>query len=121
MVNIGINEEIIDEIELVIFDKDGTLVKKPEYDNAILHYKKAISINKNYAKAHYNLGLVFKIQKNYDESRKHLERAIKIMNDYSKAHFHLAMLLKETGDEPDSKRSISTPDVKNKTSARSKN
>ena len=77
-------------------DKDGTLVIKPEYDNAIIHYKKAIRINKNYAKAHFNLALVYKIQKNYAESRKHFEKAIKLMNDYSKAHFHLAMLFKET-------------------------
>ena len=77
-------------------DKDGTLVKQPEYDDAVDSYKKAISNNKNYAKAHYNLALVYKIQKKYDDSRKHFEKAIEIVNDYSKAHFHLAMLLKET-------------------------
>ena len=33
-------------------DKDGTLVARPEYEDAIVHYKKAISIDKNYAKAH---------------------------------------------------------------------
>ena len=84
-------------------DKDGTLVCKPEYDDAIIHYKKAISINKNDAKAHYNLALVYKIQKNYGESRKHFEKAINIVDDYSKAHFHLAMLLKETGSVPGNK------------------
>ena len=78
-------------------DKDGTLTRKPEYDDAIIHYKKTISINKNFAKAHYNLAMIYKIQKKFDESRKHFEKAIKIVNDYSKAHFHLAMLLKEKG------------------------
>jgi tetratricopeptide (TPR) repeat protein len=77
-------------------DKDGTMVKKPEYEDAITHFKKAININKNYAKAHYNLALVYKIQKHYDRSRKHFEKALKIVNDYAKAHFHFAMLLKET-------------------------
>ena len=78
-------------------DKDGTLVARPEYEDAIVHYKKAISIDKNYAKAHYNLALMYKIQQKNEDAQKHFERAIKIVNDYSKAHFHLAMLLKETG------------------------
>ena len=78
-------------------DKDGTLVKKPEYENAIYHYKKAIRIDKNNAKAHYNLALMYKIQKKYKDAKNHFEKAIDIINDYSKAHFHLAMLLKETG------------------------
>ena len=78
-------------------DKDGTLVKKPEYENAIYHFKNAISINKNHAKAHYNLALMYKIQKKYKVAQNHFEKAIDIINDYSKAHFHLAMLLKETG------------------------
>ena len=78
-------------------DKDGTLVKQPEYDDAIISYKKAIGINKNYAKAHYNLALTYKIKKNYSDAQKHFEKAINIINDYAKAHFHLAMLLKETG------------------------
>ena len=80
-------------------DKDGTLVKQPEYDDAVDSYKKAISNNKNYAKAHYNVALMYKIQKKYEDARKHFEKAIDIVNDYSKAHFHLAMLLKETGLE----------------------
>ena len=78
-------------------DKDGTLVRNPEYEDAIYHYKKTISLDKKYFKAHYNLALMFKIQKKYDDARKHFEKAIEIINDYSKAHFHLAMLLKEMG------------------------
>ena len=78
-------------------DKGGSLVKKPEYDDAIYHYKQTISLDKKYFKAHYNLALMFKIQKKYDDARKHFEKAIEIINDYSKAHFHLAMLLKEMG------------------------
>jgi tetratricopeptide (TPR) repeat protein len=54
-------------------------------------------MNKKYSKAHYNLALMYKIQKKYDDAKKHFEMAIEIVNDYSKAHFHLAMLLKETG------------------------
>ena len=74
------------------------MVRKPEYDDAIYHYKQTISLDKKYFKAHYNLALMFKIQKKYDDARKHFEKAIEIINDYSKAHFHLAMLLKEMGD-----------------------
>tara|TARA_Y100000758_G_C15655400_1_gene276241 strand:- start:27 stop:485 length:459 start_codon:yes stop_codon:yes gene_type:complete len=101
-------------------DKDGTLVKKPEYDDAILHYKKAISINNQYAKAHYNLALVYKIKKNYAESRKHFEKAIKLMNDYSKAHFHLAMLFKEIDGKYGNKSSKLSLGAKNKRSTRKK-
>ena len=72
-------------------------MKKPEYEDAIYHYKKIISIDKNNAKAHYNLALILKIQKKYKDAQNHFEKAIDIINDYSKAHFHLAMLLKEKG------------------------
>ena len=39
MVNIGINEEIIDEIELVIFDKDGTLVDLYNYWANMINFR----------------------------------------------------------------------------------
>ena len=80
-------------------DEGGTLVKKPEYDAAIIHYKKAIQSKKNYAKAHFHLALIHKIQKNHQESYKHLKIALKINPDYSKAHFHMAMLYKEMGEK----------------------
>ena len=102
-------------------NKDGTLVRKPEFDDAIIHYKKAISINKNYAKAHYNLALVYKIKKHYDESRKHFERAINIVNDYAKAHFHLAMLFKTAGKVFINKAIKPSISAKKKTAGRNKN
>ena len=66
-------------------------------EKAIYHFKNAISIDKNHAKAHYNLALMYNIQKKYKDAQNHFEKAIDIINDYSKAHFHLAMLLKEMG------------------------
>jgi|TARA_B100002003_G_scaffold58320_1_gene53788 phosphoglycolate phosphatase len=39
VVNIGINEEIIDEIELVIFDKDGTLVDLYNYWANMINFR----------------------------------------------------------------------------------
>ena len=63
--------------------------------------KKPLSKNKTNSqidlKAHYNLALMYKIQKKYEDAKKHFDNAINIVSDYSKAHFHLAMLLKETG------------------------
>ena len=95
-------------------------MKKPEYDNAITHYKKAISFNKKYAKAHYNLALMYKIQRKFEDSRKHYEKAIEIVNDYSKAHFHLAMLLKETGSVAPNDKVKSSEDSKEQQAEKSK-
>jgi len=61
-------------------DKDGTLVRKPEYEDAIYHYKQTISLDKKYSKAYYNLALMYKIQKKYDDAKKHFEKAIEIVN-----------------------------------------
>ena len=68
-----------------------------------------INDDENNGKAHYNLALMYKIQKKYKDAQCHFEKAINIINNYSKAHFHLAMLFKEKGLDnfKDNKRSSS--------------
>ena len=39
-------------------DNDGTLVQEPDNKGARTHYEKAIELDINYAKAHYNLALI---------------------------------------------------------------
>ena len=61
-------------------------------DHAIEDFKKAISINKGYAEAHYNLGVVFqKIDQN-DNAYDCYENALKLNHAYPQAHNNIGMI-----------------------------
>ena len=55
---------------------DGSLIHEPEIERAKDHLKKAISINKNFAKAYYKLGLLLVDNKEYKDAMKNFESAI---------------------------------------------
>ena len=79
-------------------DKNGILIKKPEYDLAIIHFKQTIKIKKDFVEPYYYLGIIYRITNQHDESLKYLKKALKIDDNYSKAHFEIAMLYKDIID-----------------------
>ena len=66
-------------------------------DQAITAFQRAIYLNPDYAKAHYNLGTIFKEQENLGAAAESFQRAIACDPNYSKAHNNLGLALKEQG------------------------
>lgn len=60
-------------------------------DKAIYYYKKATSINKSYADAWFNMGLVYASQGDYKSSKDCFNRVISLSPDYAYAYYALAM------------------------------
>ena len=52
-----------------------------EYDKAISHLKKAISLDSNYPEAHYRLGLLYLTIGKLNQGKLELEKALKIKPD----------------------------------------
>lgn len=67
-------------------------------DRAIQYHMKAVELNKDFAPAHYQLGLLFSKQKKVLEARRELEIAVKLEPGNSGAWYHLGRLLKESRD-----------------------
>ena len=70
--------------------------------SAVKSYEKAIAINPNYAKAHYNLGnalhdLALKGLGHLDDPIKSYKRSLEIDPDYAEAHNNLGNVLKDLG------------------------
>ena len=48
-------------------------------DEAVAEYKKALSINPNHAKAHYNLGNAYLKEEDYRLAKTHYDKAMKLV------------------------------------------
>jgi tetratricopeptide (TPR) repeat protein len=67
-----------------------------KYEEAKIHYEKAIEINPKFVEAHYNLaGLLQNNFQKYEEGKTHYEKAIEINPEYAAAHYTLANSLKK--------------------------
>ena len=64
---------------------------------AELELKKAISLNPNYANAHYNLAVILIGQGNLKQAELELKRTIKIKSDFTVAFYNLGFILKDLG------------------------
>ena len=62
-------------------------------EEAISHYKRAISLSPNYTFAHYNLGNSLFAVKKYKEAIFHYKMAIKLNPSYTYAHYNLGIVL----------------------------
>ena len=60
-------------------------------EKAIYYYKKATSINKNYADAWFNMGLVYASQSDYKASKDCFNKVIALSPDYAYAYYALAL------------------------------
>ena len=65
------------------------------YDRAEKSYNECLSINPDYAKAHYNLGVLLRELERYDEAEREYREAIRVNPDLAGAHNNLGILLKE--------------------------
>ncbi|WP_416687864.1 tetratricopeptide repeat protein [Candidatus Pseudothioglobus sp. Uisw_041] len=68
-----------------------------QLETAAEHYEKAVIIDPNYYKAHYNLGGVLQDLGKLNASVKSFERALSIMPDYAEAHNNVGNVFKELG------------------------
>ena len=64
-------------------------------NDAVQNYKKALSINPDYAKAHYNLGSVLQELGKLHDSVKSYEYSIALESENAHAHNNLAIVLRE--------------------------
>ena len=65
--------------------------------SAVKKYQKAILIQPDYAKAHYNLGALYHEMGKFDESIESYEKSLVIDPEYAEAHNNLANVLREFG------------------------
>jgi superkiller protein 3 len=63
-----------------------------DYDEAESLYKKAITINNNFAQAHNNYALLLLRQKCYEQAEEEVRKAIAIKKDYAMAYYNLGLI-----------------------------
>lgn len=72
--------------------KTGNLYKlENNPDKAISYYKKAISANKSYSDAWFNLGLVYASKEDFKNCRDCFNKVIEFSPDYAYAYYALAL------------------------------
>ena len=71
--------------------------KIKDYDEAIACYKKAIVLNPDHAKAHYNLGSSFSNKEMLDEAISEFKQALTINPNYAEAHNNLGNVYDKKG------------------------
>jgi tetratricopeptide (TPR) repeat protein len=73
--------------------KLGTIAEQSgKYDEAIQHYKKAISVNRNNVNAYIALGLAQRRQGYFTDAQQTYIAALNIWRDFPEAHLNLAIL-----------------------------
>lgn len=83
--------------------------KKGDLDNALKHYKKALTLVPNlswiyndtkqmYARVHSNIGNVYLKKKNFNNAFYHYNKSINLDPFYSQAYFNLGILYRQIGD-----------------------
>lgn len=73
--------------------KLGAIAEKREkYDEAIRHYKKAISVNRNNVNAYIALGLLQRTQGYFSDAQHTYLDALNVWSDFPEAHLNLAIL-----------------------------
>jgi tetratricopeptide (TPR) repeat protein len=80
-----------------VFDKAVDLTKKNQTDAALAEWKKAVELNPEEAKAHFNLALALENQGLLDEAIIHYQKATDLEPDNTAAFTNLAIALVRTG------------------------
>ena len=68
-----------------------------KFDIACDLYQKVLEIDRNYVKAHYNLGVVYKVLKEYPKAIICFKKSIEINPKYIDAHNNLGIIFKQLG------------------------
>ena len=74
------------------YNARGLHVKGRDASDAILNYRRAISLDPDNASAHYNLGSVFDSQLDYDKAISEYQRAIELDSHFDEAYSNLARM-----------------------------
>jgi len=67
-------------------------------DDAILHYRRAIAIDPDYAPAYSNLGMALREESRIDEAEESYRHALELQPEFATAHYNYANLLLDRGD-----------------------
>ena len=78
-------------VGLLFEERDGS-------ERSIGYYLKAIQIDPNHAKSHFQLGVVLYRQKKLTEAKRELELSLRIDSSNAEASYYLGKLLKDTHD-----------------------
>jgi tetratricopeptide (TPR) repeat protein len=73
------------------------LLRVARPDEAIAEFKGAIRLKKDYAEAHFNLGVALSDKGRLDEGIAEYKQAIRIKKDYAEAHYNLGIALCDKG------------------------
>ena len=82
-------------------NEGNTAYSNGDLEQAEQHYRRAVTLNPDYAEAHNNLALVLRAQQKYLAAEKHLLRAIAAKPELSNAYFNLGCLFVDTGRTTD--------------------
>jgi tetratricopeptide (TPR) repeat protein len=77
---------------------------KGRTEDAIIEYKKAISLGDYYPQTHFNLSNIYSAKGDYENAVKELKRSIEIDNNFLYAHENLAVLYLNYGKLIEAKR-----------------
>jgi tetratricopeptide (TPR) repeat protein len=66
-------------------------------DAAIEHYRKAITLEPEYAEAYYNLGIALQGLRRIEDAVECYRKALALKSDYTEAHSNLGSALQEQG------------------------
>ena len=69
-----------------------------DWDGAIVHYRRALELDNDYASAAYNLGLAYKARGDLEAARDAFSRALSINNDMTQAGYMLAVMWRLLND-----------------------
>jgi len=95
-----------DEKDLTVKEAFGLAVKNHQegkIDIAQKLYNQVLKIDPNYAKAHNNLGIIFKGLGENQKEKECYEKAIEIDPNYADAHNNLGIILQELGEKQKAK------------------
>lgn len=75
----------------------GVFAKQGDIDQAMMHWRTALSFKPNYGSAHYNLALALSQRQQSDDAIEHYRQAIKYQPDNADAYNNLGIELRDKG------------------------
>lgn len=102
-------KDIFFDIELVAIAKTGPSAgtyynlgiffqEQGEGDEAILNYKKAVTVDPNYTEAYYNLGVILHEHGQFDEATECYQKTLQLNPDHLKANINIGNIFRQTGN-----------------------
>ncbi|MFZ5906226.1 MAG: tetratricopeptide repeat protein [Nitrospirota bacterium] len=87
-----------EENAMFYFNLGSALQEKGEFPDAESFYLRALELHPGYAKAHNNLGIVYKQMMQLEKAMLHITKALEIDPAFAEAHVNLAGMLIMQGD-----------------------